>query len=143
VQTKTLSEYATDNITGEALAFFAAALDVPTISGSQAQGDVYVVPAAMAPEYRTPTGAVPPAGVPVVRGENGGNAHLLLAAGPVRVDVLTPSSAESLALAHLLVPAGAVAWLDHPQHGNSGIGPGEYVLRRKREQADEIRLVAD
>lgn len=30
---------------------------------------------------------------------------------------------------------GATAWLDHPEHGNTGIGPGRYVLRRKRELA--------
>ena len=129
----------------QALAELAAELDVPVVAGLQHQGDVSVIPAAWAPEYRTPTTPVPRAGVPVVRGESGGNTHALLAdAGSgVLVTVLDAVSVEDLTVAHLLVPDGAVAWLDHPEHGNSGIGPGEYVLRRKREQADIVRMVAD
>ncbi len=108
----------------------------------QHQGDVSVVPARMVTDYTTPTGQVPAAGVPVVRGESGGNTHLLLASGDVRLE-LREASAEDLTLGSLLVADTATAWLDHPEHGNSGIAPGEYVLRRKREQADELRMVAD
>jgi hypothetical protein len=78
----------------------------------------------------------------VVRGESGGNTHLLLASGDVRFDQRA-ATAEDLTLGSLIVGDGATAWLDHPEHGNTGIAPGEYVLRRKREQADELRMVAD
>jgi hypothetical protein len=139
VQTQILSELNTDDAD---LAALAAQLDVPTVAGLQHQGDVSVIPADMARDYRIPTTVVPRAGVPVVRGESGGNTHLLLADGPVLLD-LRVASATDLTLGCLLVPAGATAWLDHPEHGNTGIAPGAYVLRRKREQADELQLVAD
>lgn len=142
MQTDILSKFVTPDITDSALDMFAAMLDIPTVAGLQHQGDVSVVPAHMVTDYRTPATSVPAAGVPVVRGESGGNTHLLLASGDVWLD-LRPASAEDLTLGSLLVGEGATAWLDHPEHGNSGIAPGEYVLRRKREQADELRMVAD
>lgn len=139
MQTKILSELNTADVD---LAVLAAQLDVPTVAGLQHQGDVSVIPAAMVRDYRTPTAVVPRAGVPVVRGESGGNTHLLLADGRVLLD-LREATAADLTLGSLLVPEGATAWLDHPEHGNTGIAPGEYVIRRKREQADELRMVAD
>ena len=54
--------------------------------------------------------------------------------------LITPGN---LIVARLAVPAGAVAYLGHPEHGYLGIGPGTYELRRQREQADELRMVAD
>ncbi|NUR64049.1 MAG: hypothetical protein HOV87_36130 [Catenulispora sp.] len=33
----------------------------------------------------------------------------------------------------LTVAVGATAYLAHPEHAYSGIGPGTYVLRRQRE----------
>lgn len=120
----------------------AAEWDIPAIAALQHQGDVSVVPASMAGDYRTPTTDVPRVGVAVVRGESGGNTHLLLADGPVLFDA-RQATVTDLTLGSLLVPDGATAWLDHPEHGNTGIAPGEYVLRRKREQADELRIVAD
>jgi hypothetical protein len=41
------------------------------------------------------------------------------------------------------VTEGATAYLAHPEHGYMGIAPGTYTVRRQREQADEIRQVAD
>lgn len=114
---------------------------VPALAGLQAQGDVIVVPAPMVGGRLTePCGAVPADGVVVVRGENGGNTHLLLAEGDVRYD---PDSGGGLRLGALRVPVGAVAYLAHPEHGYLGIAPGAYEIRRQREQADELRLVAD
>ena len=139
MQTHIMSELTTADADLTALA---AQLDIPTIAGLQHQGDVSVVPARMVGDYFIPTTPVPAAGVPVVRGESGGNTHLLLASGDVRLDVRV-ADAEDLTLGSLLVAEGATAWLDHPEHGNTGIAPGEYVLRRKREQADELRMVAD
>ncbi len=60
----------------------------------------------------------------------------------VRFDGHTPDRQELL-LGHLTVAAGAVAHLAHPEHGYASIAPGNYVIRRQREQADEIRVVAD
>lgn len=120
----------------------AADLDIPIHTGLQHQGDVTVVPQRMAADFRPPTDLVPRAGVPVVRGENGGNTHLLLADGPVTFTTRTPTAGD-LTLGCLAIPDGSVAYLDHPEHGNSGIGPGHYVLRRKREMGEELRLVAD
>lgn len=138
MQNTTMSQL-TGTATWEELA---ARLDIPTTSGLQHQGDVSVIPATMVTDYRTPTTPIPAAGVPVVRGEATGNTHLLIASGDVHLD-LYEANAESLTLGCLHVAAGATAWLDHPEHGNSGIGPGQYVLRRKREQADQLRLIAD
>lgn len=110
-------------------------VDVPVIAGAQAQGDLIVIPANIGAS--TP---VPAAGVPVVRGENGGNTHLLVADGPCFFDLAIPG-AQTLGALH--VPSGAAAYLIHPEHGATGIAPGGYLIRRQREQADEIRLVAD
>lgn len=113
---------------------------IPISNGLQAQGDVIVVPAAMTlPIAITP---VPKPGFPVVRGESGGNTHLLLPDGPIMFDQ-KDISVTDLTLGVLTVPVGSVAYLAHPEHAYSGIAPGTYELRRQREQADELRLVAD
>lgn len=119
---------------------------VPVFAGLQAQGDVAVVPAAMVgrvlPAAVTP---VPKAGVAVVRGENGGNTHLLLPDGGPGVfyDPAADRDGTSLVLGTLTVEEGVTAYLAHPEHAFAGIAPGTYEIRRQREQADEIRLVQD
>jgi hypothetical protein len=70
--------------------------------------------------------------VVVVRGELGGHTHTLLAEGEARFDS-APHDEESLDIGVLTVAEGAVAYLAHPEHAYSGIGPGTYVLRRQRE----------
>ncbi|MEW2352407.1 hypothetical protein [Spirillospora sp. NPDC029432] len=123
---------------GADLARLAAELDIPTIAGLQHQGDVSVLPAAMAGEDdRRPETPVPAAGVAVVRGGAGGHTHLLLASGDVRYDA-REGAAGGITLGVLEVGDGATAWLDHPEHGNTGIAPGRYVLRRKREMAPRV-----
>lgn len=112
---------------------------VPVSTGLQRQGDVLVLPVTSRRPATTP---VSRAGHPVVRGESGGNTHLLLADGDVRFDAVAPSAA-GLDLGTLTVAPSATAFLAHPEHGYAGIGPGTYVIRRQREQADELRLVAD
>jgi len=103
------------------------------------QGDVIVIINSAA---RAST-AVAAEGVPVVRGEAGGNTHAILAdSGPVFCDP-RQATVRDLTLATLTVPEGSVAYLAHPEHGYTGIGPGTYTLRRQREQADELRIVAD
>lgn len=113
-------------------------VDVPLLTGPQPQGDVIVIPAGQI--GRVATALVPAAGVAVVRGENGGNTHLLIGDGPV---AWAPGRAGAQTLGTLTVPAGSAAFLLHPEHGAAGVAPGTYVIRRQREQADEVRLVAD
>lgn len=118
---------------------------IPVCDGLARQGDVLVIPAAQlgGSRVRLPaTTPVPAEGVPVVRGEAGGNAHLLLAAGPVGWASL-PGRDGSLDIGVVQVSDGATAYLAHPEHGYLGIAPGQYVVRRQREQADVIRVVAD
>lgn len=122
-------------------------MSVPVLAGLQAQGDVMVVPARMVKnEKLSPaTTAVPATGFPVVRGEVGGNTHLLLAEGTVRFDLDDRISTDSvnLTLGTLTVEENSVAYLAHPEHAYTGVAPGTYQIRRQREQADEIRMVAD
>lgn len=113
-------------------------LAIPVLTGLQRQGDVIIVPDSTA-KAASP---VPAAGVPVVRGENGGNTHAIVADGPVFCDT-RQASATDLTLATLTVPDGSTAYLAHPEHGYNGIGAGTYTLRRQREQADELRMVQD
>ena len=114
---------------------------VPVHTGLQRQGDVIVVPViGNAKPASTP---VPAAGVPVVRGEAGGNTHAIVADGPGVCCDTRQASTTSLTLATLTVPDGSVAYLAHPEHAYTGIGPGTYTLRRQREQADELRMVQD
>lgn len=113
-------------------------LEIPVETGAQRQGDVYVRPANV-----TATTEVKATGTPVVRGENGGNTHAIYPAdGPVFCDTVAAST-RNLQVACLTVPEGSTAYLGHPEHGYNGIGPGNYELRRQREMAEEMRMVAD
>ena len=116
---------------------------VPVLAGPQCQGDVAVVPAVFVDGLAEAATPVPADGVPVVRGEAGGNTHLLIAEGDVRFDTSGDLDPQALALGTLTVADGATAYLAHPEHAYAGVAPGTYELRRQREQADEIRLVAD
>ena len=117
--------------------------DVPILTGLQFQGDVAIVPYTGTHKKTAGTGQVPPQGVPVVRGENGGNTHLLLAEGDVTWAPSARTDATNLTLGIVEVGKKAIGWLLHPEHGANGLAPGRYELRRQREQADELRMVAD
>lgn len=111
--------------------------EIPVLSGVQRQGDVIVIPA-----KKAATTPVPSTGTPVVRGEAGGNTHAVYADGPVFCDTLT-ASVGSLSVATLTVPVGSTTYLGHPEHGYLGVAPGTYEVRRQREQAEKLRIVAD
>jgi hypothetical protein len=113
-------------------------LSIPVLTGPQRQGDVIILPRRDRKPAATP---VPATGTPVVRGENGGNTHAIV--GTAALCDLRTATVDDLTLAILTVPAGSEAYLMHPEHGANGIGPGTYELRRQREQADELRVVAD
>lgn len=103
-------------------------LTVPVHTGLQRQGDIIVVPTPNAGATRP----VPATGTPVVRGEAGGNTHAIVAdntGGPVLCDV-REATTRNLTLALLTVPDGSIAYLAHPEHAYSGIGPGTYEIRR-------------
>lgn len=120
----------------EVLAHLADA-EVPILTAAQRQGDVMVVPSRAGDLSQF--SSVPREGIAVVRGENGGNTHLLVAEG----DVIYRAVTNSQTIGEIHVPEGATAWLTHPEHGFNGIGAGHYTVKRQREQADQIRLVAD
>lgn len=110
--------------------------EVPVLSGAQRQGDLIVLPTRAGVDLGE---IVAPAGIPVVRGEAGGNTHLLVADGTVHWRPV----AGSTTLGTVTVDEDATAYLLHPEHGCQGIAAGSYTIRRQREQADEIRTVAD
>ncbi|GAA2208761.1 hypothetical protein GCM10009850_042190 [Nonomuraea monospora] len=111
--------------------------EISVLSGLQFQGDVAVVPVTRDPS-RTP---IPASGVPVVRGQDQANTRLRVETGPA---FFTPDrSGRALVLGLLTVEESATAYLAHPEHAFTGIAPGTYELRRQREQAGQVRLVAD
>lgn len=109
--------------------------EIPTVKDAPApQGDVMIRPVAGLAPATTP---VPAEGVAVVRGENGGNTHLLV--GKAFFD----SRENGLVIGVVTVPDGATALMSHPEHGGFLIAPGSYEIRRQREQKDEIEMVRD
>lgn len=114
-------------------------VDIPVLAGLQRQGDILIRPT-IGVLATTP---MPAAGTPVVRGESGGNTHAVYAAdGPVFCD-LTAVSVTDLRVALLTVPEGSTAYVGHPEHGFLGVAPGCYEVRRQREMAEQMRMVAD
>lgn len=122
-----------------------AEAEVPILTGPQAQGDLIVVPVAAVAaaahdlDWKPVTGA----GVQVVHGEATGNTHWLHA-GFDSTGVLWARVDEGVRIGYVTVPDGETAMLVHTdEHGANGIGAGVYAIHGKREQADEIRRVAD
>lgn len=122
---------------------FTADDPIPVLGGLQFQGDVGIVPATILDRpVSAATRDIPVDGFPVVRGENGGNTHLLLRTPGVHFDARTDAD-NALLLGVLTVDEGSAAYLAHPEHGYCGIAPGTYEVTRQREQADEVRMVRD
>lgn len=122
-----------------------ADIEVPVLTGPQRQGDVLVIPRAkLGAAERTVMVVVPREGIPVVRGEATGNTHLLDAVQGIVLWSPARVSGAEVTLGVLHVEADSVAHLLHTdEHGCNAIGPGTYTLHGKREQAEEIRRVAD
>lgn len=119
-----------------------ADIEVPALSTPQRQGDVGIFPRdPLTTAERSQCDAVPGTGVAVVRGEStGGNAHILLADGPV----MFGRRDAGVLIGILDVPEESTAHLIHTEeHSAISIAPGTYRVHGKREQADEIRRVAD
>jgi hypothetical protein len=114
-------------------------LNVPALTGLQRQGDVIIIPGRRGKDIGEP---IPAEGVAVVRGEAGGNTHLLVAVeGDVRWRATAGTDIAEQGVA--TVPEGGQAGLVHPEHGLTLMGPGVYRFRRQTEQSDEIRVVQD
>lgn len=111
-------------------------VDIPVHDGIQMQGDLGFVPTRIAASMKFTD--VPADGVVLVRGENGGNTHLLVGNG-----LTWSESTDEFNIGTFVVPEGSTGWVLHPEHGANGFAPGAYRVRRQREQADEIRRVAD
>lgn len=120
----------------EVPAHLVADAEIPVVSGQmQRQGDVAIIPTRSGKvENLKP---IPPEGIVVVRGESGGNTHLLVGGGK-----WAPNTNDR-AICGTLVVEDAPAYLTHPEHGGQGIGEGTYIVRRQVEQAEELRVVAD
>ncbi|WP_131741919.1 hypothetical protein [Actinomadura roseirufa] len=108
--------------------------EVPILTGPQAQGDLLVLPtsAPRSKDWQT----VSVMGVQVVHGEATGNTHWLHSGfDSPRVSWLrTSGQGDGLTVGYLRVPDGQTALLIHTdEHGANGIGPGEYVINRKRQ----------
>ena len=119
--------------------------EVPVLTGLQRQGDVAIIPTERPKELAWQYEKVPPEGIAVVRGENGGHTHHLAAYDGVCLWAGNPQvSAAAPVLGELEVPDGAVAYLSHDdEHGANGIGPGHYAIVRQVEETDKRQLVAD
>ncbi|MFL6113962.1 MAG: hypothetical protein ACJ786_21775 [Catenulispora sp.] len=114
---------------------------VPHVTTAGIQGDVSFLLDQFIVEATT---VVPAAGVAVVRGENGGNTHLLLGDGPVMFDrAPVDDDPETTVIGTLTVPEGSTAVLAHPEHGYMSFGVGTWRVGRQREQADVVAFVED
>jgi len=113
---------------------------VPVIDGLQAQGDLLVVPEAMADGVTAQGGwhALPREGAELVRGGDGTNPHTLVAdRGSCRLTIwLVDPERLAVAAIHNTRPV----YLVHPEHGATGIAPGRWLVRRQREESGFRRI---
>ena len=109
--------------------------EIPVCTGLMRQGDVLVVPTRSGKVANLKP--IPAEGIAIVRGEAGGNTHLLVGGGEWASNTTDP------AVMGTLVVEDDPAYLLHPEHGATGIGSGTYIVRRQREQAEIERLVSD
>jgi hypothetical protein len=114
---------------------------VPVLDALQCQGDIIVIPTR--PGKVAGLEPVPAAGVVLVRGESGGNTHLLLPSPGVAFAPAPAQDRGGLALGALVVDDGCEAFVAHPEHGYLGIAAGTYRVGRQRQMADVARVVAD
>jgi hypothetical protein len=113
-------------------------LEIPVHAGLQAQGDLFIIPAAPDPLSQGPS--VPLEGIPVIEAVGGGHEHRLFAGQPGTA-FFAPAGARSQDIG--LLECTEPAYIAHPEHAYTGIAPGTYTLRRQREQADREHFVAD
>ena len=121
-------------------------IEIPVITDQpQRQGDLSWWPMRMGKvEGLEPVGTK---GIAVIRGEAGGNTHLLLAEGDVEFARAPQTRGDNVTLGTLFVGEGATAIIHHLEHGyqliGGGVGGSLYVMKGARTQMDEVRRVAD
>lgn len=122
-------------------------VEIPILDQLQAQGDVLCIPLTgdlvkLAAPLDTAIWQ-PVRELAVVRGENGGNTHLVVAAfgeAAWTTDVRSHSAAGlDLGILDVVRPVHLL----HPEHGGMGLAAGLWLFRRQREQLAEIRRVQD
>lgn len=119
----------------EVFEWLARDAEVPVVTAQACQGDVSILKVTT----RSAVTPVPEQGAVVVRGENGGNTHMLHGG----CFDYAPDRSGSLVVGTLTVAVGETAVLSHPEHGFLEIAPGTYRVGRQREYAGEWREVAD
>jgi hypothetical protein len=135
------------------VADMAAGIEIPITDQLQFQGDLAVIPLAMAEQgaatravkfhtIRATWQPVPAAGIEVLRGESGGHPHTLVA-DPGACRWTTTGITDPTGLTLGVLEATEPVYLLHPEHGGTGIAPGTYVIRGQREHAQQERRVAD
>ena len=112
-------------------------VEVRICHGAVRQGDVIFLPARAGKVANLKP--IPAEGIAVVRGEAGGNTHLLVGGGQWAANTSDPAIQGTLVVASDSDPA----YLLHPEHGCTAFGEGTFIGRRQQEQAEQIRLVAD
>jgi len=112
--------------------------EIPVNAGLQAQGDLFIVPAASAGKRGA---EVPAEGIAVIEAVGSGHEHRLFASVPGTAFFQATRGFSRLEIG--VLECEEAAYLLHPEHGATGIAPGTYILRRQREQATEERIVAD
>lgn len=120
--------------------------EVPVLTGVQAQGDLTIVPSGLDDFDISVVDLAPVSdkGVQVVVGEATGNTHWLHRGFDSTGVMWGRVTDHDLVLGVVDVPEGESAELIHTdEHGANAMGPGLYVIRGKRELADEIRRVSD
>lgn len=120
--------------------------EVPVLSDPQSQGDLLIVPASL-DKFDTSSAEwlpVPKAGVQVVTGEATGNTHWLHRGFDSPNVQWARVTGDPLVEVVVRVPEGETAELIHTdEHGCNAMASGDYVIRGKQEEADQIRRVAD
>lgn len=120
--------------------------EVPVLITPQPQGDLLIMPNALDSFDATkiPLEPLPDKGIQVVTSEATGNTHWLNRGFDSPGVMWGRVSNHELVEVVVSVPEGQSAVLAHTdEHGANAMGPGLYVIRGKREMAEEIRRVAD
>ncbi len=114
------------------------ALEIPVLTAPQAQGDVSWYP--VREGNVAGLEEIPADGIVIVEGQNG-HPHVLF--NYEGTCFFKPDKQRGQGIGTVVVPESAVLGVGHNEHGYNMVGPGTYVFNRAREQADEIRIVAD
>lgn len=105
------------------------------------QGDVLVIPVSELPKGLTPVKRDARARIVLAEGEVTGHAHAITA--PDAELYADPAATAEAADRYLRIRSTVT--LDHEEHGQITLPPGDYIVRRQREwtDADEPRPVLD